>query len=660
MKIAGYEILKSQQVDELRNITNIIKSFSNTTERPSLAFRETWGTGGIRLPYIPIDKELIFDCNAYSDVLRTITISLREEIFREGIELEEKFVQKCAVCKKEFDHIEEDNICDECKSIGQWVEPDITQKQTWEKWSKDANENNQTLEEVLKMVEDDLNIIDNGYLLVAKSYIFDSLNHLIGYKVSEIVRVDPRHIDIIADKSGRPGRNDSGAFLFTCITHRHQIWIDKLTCPECGKPLFKAYFKSINAQNVATYYIKDEIIHVTKYSISLTYGFSPIVTVWQKVITLLEQDRTIKNYYTKGRPPGVLLFVRGVKESIEKAWQWMLSQFEQNPHMVAPIPIEDKTGKQMVQIVDFTKTLQEMQWIETREEFRRAVAAVFGVMPLFTGQSQGGIAQQGLEITVTNRAVMRGQIIHNRKLLPFIAEQLGITDYIPKIQSAEKMDEITELRIENQKIVNAQGMQSLGFDVEQNEEGEFEFTKKPTLPTPTAGISSIFPASQQQRFTGEPESVQRSIVKGIYNSLEQKSRSFALQDARLGKKDADYYSKFDWDNLNESIKIKLMNIGVTKEDLDRTEVQAQQNEFRERMYEKMEGSENFKYRWINPMDDRTTDICRAIVHRTDNGVTMEKLKEIVKQESRKEDFDLYKDKPFTPHFNCRSTFVRVL
>jgi len=66
------------------------------------------------------------------------------------------------------------------------------------------------------------------------------------------------------------------------------------------------------------------------------------------------------------------------------------------------------------------------------------------------------------------------------------------------------------------------------------------------------------------------------------------------------------------------------------------------------------------YKWVNPLDERTTDICRNIVKRTENGVTMEELKEIVREESQKWNPNFWRaEDALNPHFNCRSVFVVV-
>jgi hypothetical protein len=64
-----------------------------------------------------------------------------------------------------------------------------------------------------------------------------------------------------------------------------------------------------------------------------------------------------------------------------------------------------------------------------------------------------------------------------------------------------------------------------------------------------------------------------------------------------------------------------------------------------------------KVRWMNPLDAKTSDHCKQIFKRTANGVSLEELKGIVREEADK---DWYKStSPFLPHPQCRSAIVVV-
>lgn len=99
----------------------------------------------------------------------------------------------------------------------------------------------------------------------------------------------------------------------------------------------------------------------------------------------------------------------------------------------------------------------------------------------------------------------------------------------------------------------------------------------------------------------------------------------------------------------------------------RTEMGAVLDTSREMLHEaekeeKEEDEEDAKYIWDGPNDDSTTDICSAVGERTKdrNGVTLDKLRSMLKKEARKFDWgtpDRVDD--WVPHYQCRRTFKRV-
>ncbi len=92
------------------------------------------------------------------------------------------------------------------------------------------------------------------------------------------------------------------------------------------------------------------------------------------------------------------------------------------------------------------------------------------------------------------------------------------------------------------------------------------------------------------------------------------------------------------------------------ETIARTETQALKNTMREWSYNKVDPKEEWRYKWINPMDSRTSDICSNLVAKTRHGVTLKKLRELVKAEAESHGL---KPREWTPHPNCRSVFVAI-
>jgi hypothetical protein len=90
------------------------------------------------------------------------------------------------------------------------------------------------------------------------------------------------------------------------------------------------------------------------------------------------------------------------------------------------------------------------------------------------------------------------------------------------------------------------------------------------------------------------------------------------------------------------------------------------NTTREEAYEEMEGSEDFEFDWVNPMDHRTTKVCMGIIGEiSDEGgsVPMNKLKSLLRKYALKYEGGSEGGTPdrvdqWQPHYGCRSSMVR--
>ncbi len=553
MRIFGYEVLKGKVHDKLGNDLN--KAYDNVKAgnlRSQMDYLKMLGGDEVRIPYYPLHERTLFDLAVYSDTLRTIHMQLRKEIFRHGYIIDEKFAKKCQDCNKEFKH--PTDKCDKCGSTF-LINPDITQKERLLAFIKRCNDNDQDILDVSSEVNDDLETADDGYMLLVKDYYSDKVTGEVEQSIPvELLRVHPMNIRIIADRTGRPGRDSEGKPVMTCIDHRDKFYQSGTECPICDRKLMPAHFRGEAYADKYIYYIQGEVYHKSKYKPSLTYGFPPILAVWLKVTTLMSQDSYINKYYTKQRPPRGMLFMNTPNmESIKKAWSWMLDQFKQNPHMIPPIAIENPQGKnsgKLVEFIDFMKSPEEMQFIEMRNEFRRTIGAVYGVMPLFQADTSvsGGLNNEGLQITVTNRAIQDGQGIFNDGFYPWLLEQLEITDYNLTLEPSEEKDEMAEVQLKTAKAGYARLMQAMGYEITFNEDEEFEFepTETPVQPPQQGmgdagglggmgGIGQIggkpsMPAAQpklpglssSQGFGGEPESVRMNKMDTAIKKLERK------------------------------------------------------------------------------------------------------------------------------------------
>ena len=114
---------------------------------------------------------IVFHVASQSVILRTCTTQLKNEIFRRGFFWEKVFDSKCKDCEKEHK-----SPVAECSSCGSknLQKPNETQLK-YAKSFLDGNVNTseQMFIDILKEMEDDLNIIDDAYLIMVKEYFLD-------------------------------------------------------------------------------------------------------------------------------------------------------------------------------------------------------------------------------------------------------------------------------------------------------------------------------------------------------------------------------------------------------------------------------------------------------------------------------------------------------
>jgi hypothetical protein len=384
---------------------------------------------------------------------------------------------------------------------------------------KDVNFNDQTLMEVLQEIDMDLNIIDNSFLAVVKKYYFDNDGKVVGAKPVELLRASPEKCNFVIDKNGRFGRADDGRVVLFCLEHRDKYVLKKdnevegAKCETCGRQMYPAYYRVSKGGSKYIYYTNGEMLHNKKFSFGIGYGLPPLFSVWQKIMVLMKMDFFILTAYHLERPPKGMLILKGNRESIDKSWRRLQEEARTNPHMIYPLILEGgKDVKNVMEWLDMTIKSQDIDFIAFRDEMRRTIGALWGVMPIFTGDAaQGfGLSNEGLQILVTNRAVEDEQNIFDEKLLPWICTQLGVTDWKFQLLPNEGRDVVARLQREQMRIQNAQTMAGLGYvpHALMTEDGiDFEFLEPETgeeIPS-SARMSVKRPSVRRmQRFEGEP------------------------------------------------------------------------------------------------------------------------------------------------------------
>jgi len=421
-----------------------------------------------------ITAPIIYHMGSQSVILRTCITQLKNEIFRRGYTWDEKFVVKCMDCNKQ--HKSATTECSDCGSTN-LRKPDPKQLQYAHKFlERYVNKSEQMFIDVLKELEDDLNIMDDAYLVMVKEYYMDSDSEIKMHKIKEIYRGDPVTMFIHSDELGRKGTEG-----YTCVRHRNMYSEDVgAVCEECGGSLHPVHYVN-RVHGEQQYFIKGEVLHFSKYSPSRLYGLSPVLTLWNHITTLIAMENYINSSYTKARMPRGLLAVQTRNiDSMKSFWRGVKEKMESDPHFIPVMGIEAEGGKGSVEWVNFMDSIKEMDYIQVKEDLRDRISAFYGVSKIFQNDAtaSGGLNNEGMQILVTNRAVEMAQTVWNNYVFPFITEEFGITDWELKLPPSEEEDQVAEKRLREIEVNIAGQIKNLGFEVDMDDEGRFIFTKE--------------------------------------------------------------------------------------------------------------------------------------------------------------------------------------
>jgi len=243
-------------------------------------------------------------------------------------------------------------------------------------------------------------------------------------------------------------------------------------------------------------------------------------------MSLSHMDEYIRKYFDKMRPPrGMLVIASRNYETFRKSWDLLEQKATEDPYMIHPLLVEsDKTGKNLAQWLDFTGSLKELEFIAVRKELRMIIGAIYGVLPLYYGEMPSGWSQEGLQVTITNRAVKWGQDILYKSFFKKIGEILGVNDWDLKLKAGEENDKLQELQTDAAELANMQQLQAMGFEVSRTHTGDFKVSKDPVFSTREMlelsmggkqGGGQEKQDPERTRFQGEPAVPRSSDIGGI-------------------------------------------------------------------------------------------------------------------------------------------------
>ena len=467
---------------EKRRRFSFTNLFRRTTPKP--ADRNIYNMGiQERQNNYMMTAPIIYSMVQQSVIVRTCITQLKQEVYRRGYTWEKAFEARCNNCGKEHNRPVQE--CSRCGSTDLRT-PDMKQLQYAEKFLEGyVNSSEQLFIDVLKELEDDLNIMDDAYIVMVKEYFLDGNGKIRMHRIKEIYRGDPVTMFIYADEDGVKGNKG-----FTCVHHRDVISTEPHdNCETCGSPLMPIHYVN-RAKGDEQYFLEGEVLHFSKYSPSRLYGFSPVITLYNHIMTLIAMENYVNSAYTKSRMPRGLLAVQTRNmDSMRAFWRGVKEKMEADPHFIPVMGIEAEGGKGAVEWIKFMDSLKEMDYISVKDDLRDRISEFYGVSKVFMADNttSGGLNNEGMQILVTNRAVQMAQNVYNEYVFPYLVRQFGITDWKLKLPPSEEEDEIAGLRKKEIEVNIAASIKNLGFEVDMDEDGNFTYKKPEPKPEQQMG-----------------------------------------------------------------------------------------------------------------------------------------------------------------------------
>ena len=444
-----------------------------------------------------------------NSVVKTAIGNLKQEVFRRGMTWEPAFHMRDKRQGRDYEQEELENLreSDEIAfdALAPFlVKPDVQQRVKFEQVMQNVNIFGQTFLRLLQSLEDDMNIADDAFIFISSTYEFpcckqdgwhNGEEHMVR-DVKQLFRLDPVFVEFDTDQENRPGFAHH-----VCLLHREDLlvippdenwqehWQGK--CPLCNHTTFPVVYRyapykgtfgtrsGVNGPDQqSTYLVAGEVIHSSKFSPSELYGYSPILSIYEKALSLIGMDRYLYDYFFERQiPQGVVTTVTDNPEDLEMRKEQMLAEVLNNPHYIPWLAVSSKTGQGRTEFVRFAYSLDELQFLPVQEQIEKSVAALYGVPGLFMGREEqaGGLNNESQQLTRMSRGAQLSQDVYNTEVLPQILGAFGITDWQLKLNDAEEYSEQFEVELKQRKAQWANTFVSMGFGVQYNQDTD-EFT----------------------------------------------------------------------------------------------------------------------------------------------------------------------------------------
>ena len=315
-----------------------------------------------------------------NSVIKTAVGSLKQEVFRRGLKWDKAFMYRDGESGNDYS-LEDlvylrENAPERYLEIRDSIyQPDINQRLRFEQLMQNCNIYGQSMMMLMQAIEDDLNVADDAFIFLSSDYEHrrgPNGEETIRREVRQIFRLDPIFVEFDTDNENRPGFAHH-----LCLWHREDLldipqgdgweyeWQGR--CPADGFITFPVYYRYApykgtfgttsgqkSADQQAQYFVKGEIIHASKFAPSELYGYSPILSIYEKALSLIGMDRYLYDYFFERQiPQGVITTTTDNPEDLEIRKEQMLAEVLNNPHYIPWLAVSSKTGQGKTEFVRF-------------------------------------------------------------------------------------------------------------------------------------------------------------------------------------------------------------------------------------------------------------------------------------------------------------------
>lgn len=464
----------SSKQGTIQKNSHLAKGLMDLIERNWRPKTNRLGSDAHYLPALPSNIEDLQGMSQQSAILSLCQVNIRREVFRNGLDV-----------------MQAENSNSDITSSEEGVSANEQDVAYVKQKIQCVNENGQSLLEVLEELEDDFNVWDTAWMFLRKDYQIDGRGELTAGYLKETLRINPTGMGFVINKQELPAHDDQGRTLYFDVRDRSQLFFQPRH-PKDNVQLLQAFYYQVIDGN-KYYYGRDEFVVKSKFRKGKRGGYPPTLTVWLKARTLLFMDKLMMDSYEKQRTAKMILLVKtGNPDDFEKVWEKELDKVEENPNHVPVLTVPDETaGGEFAKKIELMASPSDMKFMEVRDDMRRSIGAFYGVSPIFQNDvsTSGGLNNEGLQITVTNRTVEYDQYLHNTYYIPAWVKALGKEGVVVRLNPSEEQDEMARLEREALTLQNGQMAVSLGLQAEYDEEtGEVKIKKgmleKQSLPSP--------------------------------------------------------------------------------------------------------------------------------------------------------------------------------